>query len=274
AFVVGPLTKEDVAAVAPLSAGHTPVLALNFLAETANSPHNFYQFALLPEDEARIVARRLAAEGKLKGVSIVPQGEWGSRIGSAFADEFSRLGGTVVDTGRYESGRADFSDTITRTLQVHGGKGDPATHRGDAAFIFLAGTPGAERLMLSQLKFHYAGDIPVYSTSDGFEPGSGANGDLDGLSFPDMPWMVSADAATARIRDLVRGTWPSRTARRDRLFAFGFDAYRLVPALRSNTLNGPGAIAGVTGRLRLDDHDRIRRDLDWAQIRNGEAAPL
>jgi len=31
-FVVGPLTKEDVAAVVPLSTGGTPVLALNFLA--------------------------------------------------------------------------------------------------------------------------------------------------------------------------------------------------------------------------------------------------
>jgi hypothetical protein len=35
-FVVGPLTKEDVAALAPLSAGRVPVLALNFLADSVN----------------------------------------------------------------------------------------------------------------------------------------------------------------------------------------------------------------------------------------------
>ena len=57
---------------------------------------------------------------------------------------------------------------------------------------------------MSQLKFHFAGDIPVYSTSDSFEPDPGANGDLDGLFFPDMPWMVSADPVTGRIRDSVR----------------------------------------------------------------------
>jgi len=28
-------------------------------------------------------------------------------------------------------------------------------------------------------------------------------------------------------------------------------------------------IAGVTGKLRLDDHNRIRRELDWAQMKNG-----
>jgi hypothetical protein len=274
AFVVGPLTKEDVAAIVPLSAGHTPVLALNFLADGVVSPRNFYQFALLPEDEARIVARRLAADGKLTGVVLVPDGEWGSRVAAAFADELTRLGGTVVDSGRYESGRADFSDVIKQTLQIHGVKGEPATHRSDAAFVFVAGTPSAERLLVSQLKFHFAGDVPAYSTSDSFEPDPGANGDLDGLFFPDMPWMVSADPVTGRIRDAVRGAWPARTARRDRLYAFGFDAYRLVPALRSNGLSGSGEIAGVTGKLRLDEHNRIRRELEWAQMKGGAPTPL
>ena len=272
--MVGPLTKEDVAAIAPLSIGRAPVLALNFLADSVNSSGNFYQFALLPEDEARSVARRLVADGKLKGVAMLPDGEWGARVGAAFADELTRLGGTVVDSGRYESGRSDFSDVIKQTLQIHGVKGEPATHRSDADFIFVAGTPGPERLMVSQLKFHYADDIPVYSTSDSFEPDPVANGDLDGLSFPDMPWMVSADPVTARIRDAVRSAWPARTARRDRLYAFGFDAYRLVPALRSKSLSGFNEIAGVTGKLRLDDHNRIRRELDWAQIRNGIPAEL
>ena len=273
-FVVGPLTKEDVAAIAPLSAGRTPVLALNFLTDSVSASGNFYQFALLPEDEARIVARRLAADGKLKGVAILPVGELGSRVGAAFADELTRLGGTLLDSGRYESGRADFSEVIKHTLQIHGVKGEPATHRSDATFVFVAGTPSVERLMVSQLKFHYAGDLPVYSTSDSFEPDASANGDLDGLYFPDMPWMVSTDPVTSRIRDAVRGAWPSRTSRRDRLYAFGFDAYRLVPALRSNTLSGTSEIAGVTGKLRLDEHNRIRRELDWAQMKNGQPAAL
>jgi outer membrane PBP1 activator LpoA protein len=273
-FVVGPLTKEDVAAIAPLAAGRTPVLALNFLADPQSNQSNFYQFALLPEDEARSVARRLAADGKLRGVALLPEGEWGTRVGAAFADELKNQGGIVVDSGRYEAGRSDFSDVIKRTLQVHAVKGEPATHRDDADFVFVAGTPSVERLMVSQLKFHYAGDVPVYSTSDSFEPDPGANGDLDGVSFPDMPWMVSADPVTARIRDAVRGAWPTRTARLDRLYAFGFDAYRLVPALRSNALSGSAEIAGVTGKLRLDDHNRIRRELDWTQIRNGIPAEL
>ena len=273
-FVVGPLTKEDVAAIAPLSTGRTPVLALNFLSDAVNPSTDFYQFALLPEDEARSVARRLVADGKLSGVAILPDGEWGRRVGTAFADELSHLGGAVLDTGRYQSGRPDFTDVIKRTLQVRGGKGEPASHRIDATFVFVAGTPAAARLIVSQLKFHYAGDLPVYSTSDSFEPDPAANNDLDGMYFPDMPWMVSPDRVTAQYRDSVRSAWPARTARRDRLYAFGFDAYRVVPALKEKTLSQSAQMSGVTGKLHLDDHNRIRRDLDWAQIRGGVPAAL
>ena len=79
-FVVGPLFKDEVAAVAPVTGGRTPVLALNFLGDTVAPPKNFYQFALLPEDEARMVARRVVADGRLNGVAIVPSGEWGTRV--------------------------------------------------------------------------------------------------------------------------------------------------------------------------------------------------
>jgi len=272
-FVVGPLTKEDVAAVVPLNGGKTPELALNFLADSVNAGHSFYQFALLPEDEARIVARRLVAEGKLKGVTIIADGELGNRVQAAFSQELSEHGGTVLDGGRYESTRADFADIIKQILQVHAAKGEPSSHR-DVDFVFIEGGPGASRLIVPQLKFNFAGDVPVYSTSDSFDPNPSANTDLDGLSFPDMPWMVSADPVTTQIRDSVHAAWPTRSTRLDRLYAFGFDAYRLVPALRSKSIGETTSISGVSGRLSLDEHNRIRRELDWAQLRNGVPAQL
>jgi outer membrane PBP1 activator LpoA protein len=270
-FVVGPLTKEDVAAIAPLSSGRTPVLALNFLSDTLSAPKNFYQFALLPEDEARMVARRVVADGRLAGVTIVPSGELGNRVNAAFADELKTLGGTVLDSQHYEPSQPDFSDIIKQVLQVKGAKGEPSTHRTDATFVFIVGTPGAARLIMPQLKFHYAGDVPVYATSDSFEPDPSANSDIDGMLFPGTPWMISNDPVTAQIRDGVRAAWPARTARseRSRLYAFGFDAYRLVPGLRSNAPASTSEIAGVTGKLHLDPQNKVRRDLDWAQIKGG-----
>jgi hypothetical protein len=279
-FVVGPLFKDEVAAEAPL-AGRVPVLALNFLGDAVIPPKYFYQFALLPEDEARMAARRVVADGRMNGVAIYPSGEWGTRVAAAFADELKILGGSVLDSGRYDAAQVDFSDVIKTVMQLKvtkvekGEKPEPPTHRSDATFIFVASSSaGTARQILPQLKYNYSGDVPVYSTSDSFEPDPSANSDIDGMFFPDMPWMISNDPATAPIRDSVRAAWPARTARRDRLYAFGFDAYRLVPGLRSSSPAASSEIAGVSGKLHLDIQNKVRRDLEWAQIKNGVPAVL
>jgi uncharacterized protein len=216
----------------------------------------------------------LITENKLRGVTIIADGELGNRVQKAFAEELALHGGAVLDSGRFDASRSDFSDIIKQILQVHNAKGEAATHRPDVDFVFVEGSAGALRQIMPQLKFNYAGDIPVYATSDSFEPDPSANADLDGMSFPDMPWMVSADPVTGQIRDSVRAAWPTRTARLGRLYAFGFDAYRLVPALRSKTISAAGSIAGVTGKLYLDNGNRVRRDLLWVQIKNGAPVPL
>ncbi len=269
AFIVGPLTKEDVAAIAPLAAGRATVLALNFLNDGAAISSNLYQFALLPEDEARAAARRVVADGKLTGVALTPMNELGSRVLAAFTDEIKRLGGTVLEAGRYDTSQADFSEVIHQILQIKDVKGEPSTHRPDASFIFVAASPVSARLIRPQLKFHYAGDVPMYCTSDSFDPDPSANSDMDGVIFADMPWMISADPVTSQIRNDVRAAWPARATRRGRLYAFGFDAYRLIPALRSKSIDNVNGVSGMTGRLRLDEKNRIRRELDWAEIRNG-----
>ena len=54
----------------------------------------------------------MVADGRLNGVAIVPAGEWGNRVAAAFADELESLGGTVLDSQRYETAQSDFSDVI------------------------------------------------------------------------------------------------------------------------------------------------------------------
>ncbi len=86
--------------------------------------------------------------------------------------------------------------------------------------------------------------------------------------FPDMPWMLGSDLADA-VRDAARTAWPNGAARRGRLFAFGFDAYRLAVALRSSPSTTTVNIAGLTGHLALDTDRHVRRELGWAQVKGG-----
>jgi outer membrane PBP1 activator LpoA protein len=71
------------------------------------------------------------------------------------------------------------------------------------------------------------------------------------------------------VRSALRDAYPNGGGpRRNRLFAFGFDAYRLAAALRGNGTNVQ--VDGLTGRLTLDPDHRVHRELAWAQIHNGQ----
>src|SRR5690606_13743256 len=126
----------------------------------------------------------------------------------------------------------------------------------------------------SDLRFHLAEDLPVYATSDIFEPNENANADLEGVIFPDMPWVISPDAVSTQLRNALSEHWPLRARGRGRLYAFGFDAYRLVPLLKAGRFGREHAIPGMTGLLSVDERGTIRRDLDWARVSNGRAVPL
>jgi hypothetical protein len=68
----------------------------------------------------------------------------------------------------------------------------------------------------------------------------------------------------------TREAWPAGGPYRGRLFAFGFDAFRLVQALRQAGVSGTISVAGLTGRLSLDGQRHVRRELGWAQLHAGE----
>jgi outer membrane PBP1 activator LpoA protein len=145
--------------------------------------------------------------------------------------------------------------------------------RGDIEFIFSPAPANVERLLRPQLRFHYAGDLPDYATSDAFEPDVRINEDLEGLMFPDMPWMLGGDLADA-VHAAARDAWPAGGPHRGRLFAFGFDAFRLAQALRHSGVAGNVSVVGLTGRLSVDEERRVRREIGWAQLHDGELRVL
>ncbi len=287
-FIVGPLTKDEVSGAAAIADGRVPVLALNFLPEGHAVPAGFYQFALVPEDEARQVARRVVADGRPRGVALVPTGEWGTRILAAFSEELGLLGGELLGRGVYDPADNDYTPEIQQVLRLSDSRERHAQlssalgvklefeprRRGDVEFIFVAAQPSQGRLIRPQLRFHYAGDIPTYATSEAFEPDETANVDLDGVIFPDMPWMIANDPVSDKLREAVKAAWPARANRRGRLYAFGYDAYRLLPALRARPAGQTRRVPGMTGRLTIEADGRIYRDLDWAQIREGKPRNL
>lgn len=287
-IIVGPLTREAVAAAATDRIQRPPLLALNFLPDGEQAPPLFFQFALSPVEEARLVARRVLSDGLHLGIAIVPSGDWGSRVLGAFTQELQSGGGTVLASTVIDVSEADYSDELKQVLGIDQSRDRLVRlesllgtrlefvprRREDIQFIFSpAPTATIERQLQPQLRFFYASGIPTYATSPAFEPDPRANEDLDGLIFPDMPWMLGSPLADA-VRSAASEAWPVGGPKTGVLFAFGFDAYRIAEALRESRSASSLDLSGLTGQLTLEPDGRIHRQLIWAQLRGGEAVEL
>ncbi len=281
-FIVGPLTRPEITAAADHPPRGIPILLLNYLPFERAAGPSVYQFALSPEDEARQVARRALAFGQRRAIVFAPAGDWGNRVVAAFRDELTSGGGTVIVQAAYDAARSEFTSAITSALKIEESR---ARHkrieeitgarlnfqerrRGDVQMIFAAGAPVALRQIRPQLRFFFAGAVPTYMTSAGFDPNPSANRDIDGVLFPDTPWMLQLAGPVAEQRENTRVAWNDKDAGTARLFAFGFDAGQLVLTLRNAQARWP--LPGVTGRLAPDADRRITRELDWAEIRGGQ----
>jgi len=286
-FVIGPLLRSSVTQLANDILVPVPVLTLNYLPDDTLAPPGLYQFALAPEDEARSAAERALSDGHLRAVALVPNNQWGRRVLGSFTTEFEALGGTLLDYRTYTPGTQDFSNTIEDLMGLSGSvrryqrlraniggplQFDPR-RRQDSELIFLAADAPAGRLLKSQLKFHYSGDLPVYSTSSINAMDGRSNSDLNGIMFADTPWLISPQTWIEALPPLFNEYWPEER-RLGRLHAMGYDAYQLIAALFAARTGPMQELDGATGRLYLDNDGRVRRHLAWAQFQRGEPVAL
>jgi len=286
-FVVGPLLKSSVLELANGVIPPVPVLTLNYLPDDTLVPPGLFQFALAPEDEAAAAAVRALEDGYSRAVALVPNNDWGRRVLTSFATEFEGLGGSLLAYRNFQPGIQDFSNDIEDLMGLSGSvrryqrmrsnlgvplQFDPR-RRQDTQFIFLATDAATGRLLKSQLKFHYSGDLPVYSTSSVNSMDGRSNSDLNGVMFTDTPWTIDPQPWIADLPEKYAEFWPNEK-RLSRLHAMGYDAYNLVAALYSSQGESIAELDGASGRLSLDTVGRVRRQMSWAQFQNGEVVAL
>jgi outer membrane PBP1 activator LpoA protein len=93
---------------------------------------------------------------------------------------------------------------------------------------------------------------------------------MDGLVFPEMPWLLYGGQGAPELWDAMQEEWAGRARGRLRLFAFGYDAFRLARNLGSGSF--VGGIDGLTGLLEVDRVDgQVKRALQFARIEGGRA---
>ena len=287
-FIVGPINKELVERLQTEGKLKVPTLALNYGDESKPSNSNLYQFGLRPEDEAKQIADYALAQGKHHAIILAPDTSWGKRLHQAFKTRFEELGGHVVGSETYPSKKSDYAVSIKKLLNVttsnlrksmiqqvigQSVKFEPR-RRQDVDMIFVAANSRQAKLIKPQLKFHHAQDLPVFSTSHISSGNANVNDDrdLNDILFVDIPWMLNNE--NNMDYQNISNLWPDSSNRFSRFFAFGIDAYRLIPSLRRLKINPQKSLIQHTGVLSVDNKGRVKRSLLMATYKKGSAKQL
>ncbi|WP_261844211.1 penicillin-binding protein activator [Aliamphritea ceti] len=279
-LIIGPLEKQLVSDLVASGNAPIPTLTLNVVAGSAAA--NIYQFGLAIEDEAQQAARRAWSDGQRTALVMTLDSEWGKRATTAFSAEFIALGGQVLDNIEYAN-KDDYSAKVTQLLAIDQSKErstllrqivgpgfeTEARRRQDVDAIFLGAAPQAARQIKPTLAFFYAGNIPVYATSNIYagRPNPISDQDLNNILFTGSPWLLRSPSDN-HIRLAQQGK--NTDSRFGRLYALGLDAYQLYPYLNQLAASPTARINGETGSLSIQHNNHVQRELDWAVFQEGQ----
>lgn len=267
--VLGPVERDQVDAILEAGEGEVPLLALNHPEPKTIAAQASFRFGLMPEEEAASAAERLVAEGARR-IAVFGAGEdWSERAMAAFDAQLQALGGAISGRRMLRDSDVDFAEAIAALV---GTPGD-APERRKADGIFVALRPSTARLLLPQLRAAGFTDLPMLATSHvyGGSVQILQDKDLDGLVFLDAPWVHGGVAGLPLRGELGRDLASAQAG--PRLFAFGLDAYQLLPYLDFLRAKPGRYVEGASGQLLSDAFGRIRRLPLLYRFVGGQAQP-
>ena len=252
------------------------VLALNHPDSGEVPPHGSAEFGLLPDAEGAQAAERMLSLGLLRAAVIAADTDWAERAALAFRAQFESRGGSITGEARVRESDVNYKGAV---LQAAAALAD-TTRQDDGALrretpadggVFISMRPQQARLLAPQLKLSGV-NVPVFATShvNSGEVSPGLDRDLDGIEFCDATWLFSPVPGRPD-RNAIGQTLASATGLGARLFAFGMDAYALLPYMDWLLANPDSYLDGATGQLAADSFGRIHRLLTWARFSGGQA---
>jgi outer membrane PBP1 activator LpoA protein len=261
-------------------------------------PTSLNYFGLAPEDEAKQLADYIFSKGYRAPIVIAAQSNLYQRMDATFKQQWRALNNkenkqranitsvTFNDSGSLREGitqALDVAQSNERINQIEYMTNDevynlPRSRRDIDAIVAFASPQDTELLnpiIEASLNPYDAKQVPVYATSRSMDYDSGKNQwrDLQNVHFIDMPWLMPEHNWKA-LESEVTTAWENQNTMQKRLFAFGYDAYQLLPELGMlNTLNYL-THDGLTGTLSVNDKGEVIRKQPQAIIRNEEVQML
>lgn len=257
-LLVGPLGREEVQGLLADGDTRLPLLLLNRPLHLV--PDNSMSFALAPEDDGYAAAERMLARGWRRVVVFGQRDDSSQRARASFRELMQSRGGEILAEVDIPENQGDLSTAINNAK----------FHSGQAQAIFFALKAPPARILAAQLKTSEFSALPRLATSLILSGGGNArlDAELDGIQFPELPWLLEMGSGLPEADSLGKQLGTARGASQ-RLFAFGFDAWKLVGYF-DKLNNNPGAtINGVTGELGIDSQGIVQRKATWAVFSGG-----
>jgi outer membrane PBP1 activator LpoA protein len=163
---------------------------------------------------------------------------------------------------------------VANTVTGAGAVTPPSTTTATDTGIFISMRPNEARMLLPQMQIENI-HLPIFATSHVYAGSDNATADrdLDGVEFCDAPWLFNAQPGLPD-HDEIAARLPAARDGGARLFAFGMDAWNLVPYLDWLREHPGSYLPGASGQLAADQFGRVRRVLIWARFQDGLARPL
>ena len=256
-FIIGPLGRDEVDAVYGRAQLPVPVLALNRGKDAP--PSGSAGFSLAPEDDGIIAAEYLRGRERSKVLILHSGDDTGRRTATAFSARFVERGGQVVATLPVADTVGDLSARLRAAGPVDGvllAVRAPQA-RQLAPQLALAGLGGSTRMGTAQL---------TIGTGKPEEDMA-----LDGIIYPNEAWNVRSVAGLPGAVGAGQ-LLPSARGASGRLFAFGFDAWKITAYLEP--LAQQGGLDGATGSLYLDGAGNVLRVPAWSTFSGGRPQPI
>lgn len=297
--VIGPLLKSNVETYLSLSeqeiALQIPSLFLNF-PNIKNLTSYQTVLSMRPEDEAIQAAATLSQQHYNNPIILSHQDRVSKRLALAFSQQWQTLTGNEVGIVYFSQGKQmqvslkealDVNASQTRIKQLQSRLKDniksESRNRRDIDMIYLIGSASQTRLSKPYIDVNtspFASIIPVFASSrshsnfDYNHNNNGSTNDLQGLTFTQIPWLLTSKQQNKDLAQLSHKLWPKRTDSLSRIFAMGYDSYNLLNKVSLMQQAPYIRHYGQTGVLKLNKGNILTRSLIWGRYHNDKVMQI
>ena len=276
--IVGPLDKDRVRQIVNGDTLRVPIVALNRVAETTIKNTSSLQMAIVVEDDAKAMAKKLVQIRASRVLLVVGNEFWSARASVAFKyaldeniqivdevvlNDLNAVTGAVAEllhvaqsNRRYQQ----IQESVRQTLDFTARRRQDI----DALVAFVDHTEFAS--LTAALQYHFAGEIPLLVAEPTLRTRKrGAEYASDTL-ITSIPARIFESPISLRLLssfDEAEVLFP--------LYSFGVDAYRV--AMNLNALQQGNNVLGLTGVLSVREAGVISRTPIWGTLKDQAIVP-